>query len=51
MMSRMTTTEQFRALYKHDARMEKLREVGLKILSVAIVPPMALALTVLLLRG
>lgn len=47
----MTTTEQFRALYKHDARMEKLRGVGIRILSVAIVPPVALALIELLLRG
>lgn len=51
MMNDMTDyTEQFRRMYRHDDRMAALRGVGLRIMCVAVVPSLGMAVIGLLLR-
>ena len=42
-MAGMTTTEQFRKMYRHDNRVAALKAVGLRIMCVAVVPSLGMA--------
>lgn len=43
-------TEQFRKMYRHDDRVAALRSVGLRVMCVAVVPSLGMAVLSLLLR-